>query len=68
MGISIFEHPELFDENGVRKSTPSNTPGMGNPKMPGGLKYDKKTGKGIGNTGSDFHNPSYQVGSGDSLR
>lgn len=45
-------------------ATPFNTIGMGNPMMPNGVGFDK-TGGGIGNTGSDFHNPMYQVGSGD---
>ena len=45
-------------------ATPFNTIGMGNPMMPNGVDFDK-TGGGIGNTGSDFHNPMYQVGSGD---
>lgn len=46
-------------------ATPLNTMGMGNPMMPmkaGG--FDTKGG-GIGDTGADFHNPMYQVGSGD---
>lgn len=44
-------------------STPLNTLGMGNPMMPQGVGYAK--GAGIGNTGADFHNPLYKVGSGD---
>lgn len=59
-------------------ATPLNTMGMGNPMMPNGLGYNQTTGAGgygtptqtqfgagIGNTGADFHNPQYQVGSGD---
>ena len=59
-------------------ATPLNTMGMGNPMMPNGLGFNKVTaptgynaepvnqfGAGIGNTGADFHNPQYQVGSGD---
>lgn len=45
-------------------STPLNTLGIGNPMMPTGVGFGK-TGAGIGNTGADFHNPNYQVGSGD---
>lgn len=42
-------------------STPLNTLGMGNPMMPMGVH-----GAGnVGNTGADFHNPMYKVGSGD---
>ena len=44
-------------------ATPLNTLGMGNPMMPQGVGYGQNTG--IGNTGSDFHNPNYKVGSGD---
>ena len=44
-------------------ATPLNTLGMGNPMMPQGVGFDK--GAGIGNTGADFHNPLYKVGSGD---
>ncbi len=44
-------------------STPLNTMGMGNPSLPYGV-----AGQGnVGNTGADFHNPAYGVGSGDSL-
>lgn len=59
-------------------ATPLNTMGMGNPMMPNGLGFNQTTGAsgygtptqtqfgaGIGNTGADFHNPQYQVGSGD---
>lgn len=44
-------------------STPLNTLGMGNPMMPQANQFQQGTG--IGNTGADFHNPQYQVGSGD---
>jgi hypothetical protein len=44
-------------------TTPLNTLGMGNPMMPMGVGYTQ--GAGIGNTGADFHNPNYKVGSGD---
>lgn len=44
-------------------ATPLNTMGMGNPMMPQGVGFNKGTG--IGNTGADFHNPMYKVGSGD---
>ena len=44
-------------------ATPLNTLGMGNPMMPQGVGFNQGTG--IGNTGADFHNPAYKVGSGD---
>lgn len=54
--------------NGIY-STPLNTLGMGNPMMPNGVGFNgaagTDNGTGIGNTGADFHNPNYQVGSGD---
>lgn len=46
-------------------TTPLNTVGMGNPMMPMGVGYNNANGAGIGNTGADFHNPNYRVGSGD---
>ena len=50
-------------------STPLNTLGMGNPMAPqqGSIPgFTQGTqGAGYGNTGADFHNPNYQVGSGD---
>ena len=52
-------------------STPLNTVGMGNPMMPlgvagaDGFNANGANGAGIGNTGADFHNPNYRVGSGD---
>lgn len=48
-------------------ATPLNTLGMGNPGLPLGIGYNATSGAGIGNTGADFHNPAYKVGSGDSL-
>lgn len=44
-------------------ATPLNTIGMGNPAMPTGLGNPGN----IGNTGADFHNKAYGVGSGDQL-
>lgn len=44
-------------------ATPLNTMGIGNPMMPQGVGFTQ--GAGIGNTGADFHNPQYKVGSGD---
>ena len=52
-------------------ATPFNTMGMGNPMMPmgvagtDGFNANGVHGAGIGNTGADFHNPAYKVGSGD---
>jgi hypothetical protein len=46
-------------------STPLNTMGMGNPMMPMGVGFNNTDGSGIGNTGADFHNVNYKVGSGD---
>lgn len=45
-------------------ATPLNTIGMGNPAAPMGIGYRDA---GIGDTGADFHNPAYAVGSGDAL-
>ena len=49
--------------------TPLNTMGMGNPMMPMGVGFNPAdgagNGTGIGNTGADFHDPMYAVGSGD---
>ena len=45
-------------------ATPLNTIGMGNPAVPAGVGYGDA---GIGNSGADFHNPAYAVGSGDAL-
>ena len=46
-------------------TTPLNTLGIGNPMMPQGVGYNGTDGGGIGNTGADFHNHAYKVGSGD---
>jgi hypothetical protein len=52
-------------------ATPLNTLGMGNPMMPmgvagqDGFNANGVHGAGVGNTGADFHNPLYKVGSGD---
>ena len=52
-------------------STPLNTLGAGNPMMPlgvagtDGFNANGVHGAGIGNTGADFHDPMYKVGSGD---
>jgi hypothetical protein len=52
-------------------ATPLNTLGAGNPMMPlgvagaDGFNANGNFGAGIGNTGADFHNPLYKVGSGD---
>lgn len=48
-------------------ATPLNTIGMGNPAMPLGVGYNNTDGAGIGNSGADFHNVGYKVGSGDAL-
>lgn len=48
-------------------ATPLNTIGMGNPAVPFGVGYNATSGSGIGNSGADFHNPAYAVGSGDAL-
>jgi len=59
----IFEGLQAGDPSANIYSTPLNTLGMGNPQFPQGVGYAK--GSGIGNTGSDFHDPNYKVGSGD---
>lgn len=62
----IFEGQQVAGTrvDGGIYSTPLNTLGLGNPMMPTGVGFDSK-GAGIGNTGADFHNYKYQVGSGD---
>ena len=62
----IFEGQQVAGTrvDGGIYSTPLNTLGLGNPMMPTGVGFDGK-GAGIGNTGADFHNYKYQVGSGD---
>ena len=59
----VYEAVQAGDPSAGIYSTPLNTLGMGNPMMPQGVGYAKNTG--IGNTGADFHNPSYVKGSGD---
>ena len=59
----IYEAVQQGDPAAGIYSTPLNTLGMGNPMMPTGVGYTQ--GAGIGNTGADFHNPMYKVGSGD---
>ena len=59
----IYEAVQAGDPSAGIYSTPLNTLGMGNPMMPQGVGYTQ--GAGIGNTGADFHNPNYKVGSGD---
>ena len=59
----VYEAVQAGDPAAGIYATPLNTLGMGNPMMPTGVGYSK--GAGIGNTGSDFHNPAYKVGSGD---
>ena len=55
--------PNNIQVDGNIYSTPLNTIGMGNPMMPQANQFAQGTG--IGNTGADFSNPNYQVGSGD---
>ena len=59
----IYEAVQSGDPAAGIYSTPLNTLGMGNPMMPTGVGYAQGTG--IGNTGKDFHDPSYVKGSGD---
>lgn len=59
----VYEAVQAGDPAAGIYSTPLNTLGMGNPMMPQGVGYTQ--GAGIGNTGADFHNPNYKVGSGD---
>ena len=61
----IFESVQTGSVDGGIYTTPLNTLGMGNPMMPMGVGYNNTSGSGIGNTGADFHNPNYKVGSGD---
>ena len=66
---SVYEALQVGDPSAGIYSTPLNTLGMGNPMMPTGVGYNPVggagNGTGIGNTGADFHNPNYKVGSGD---
>ena len=59
----VYEAVQAGDPAAGIYATPLNTLGMGNPMMPQGVGYTQ--GAGIGNTGADFHNPNYKVGSGD---
>lgn len=61
----IKEGLQQGDPAGGIYATPLNTMGMGNPMMPQGVGFNGTDGSGIGNTGADFHNPNYKVGSGD---
>jgi hypothetical protein len=65
----IYEAVQHGSVDGGIYTTPLNTLGMGNPMMPMGVGYNgpdgQASGAGIGNTGADFHNPMYKVGSGD---
>lgn len=68
---SVYEGLQSGDPSGNIYATPLNTLGMGNPMMPmgvagaDGFNANGVYGAGIGNTGADFHNPMYKVGSGD---
>lgn len=61
----IKEGLQQGDPAGGIYATPLNTMGIGNPMMPQGVGFNGSDGSGIGNTGADFHNPNYKVGSGD---
>ena len=65
----IYEAVQSGSIDGGIYTTPLNTLGMGNPMMPTGVGFNgadgKASGVGIGNTGADFHNVNYKVGSGD---
>lgn len=67
----IYEAVQTGSVDGGIYTTPLNTLGMGNPMMPmgvagtDGFNANGVKGAGIGNTGADFHNPAYKVGSGD---
>ena len=64
----VFEGLQQATPNGASAgiyATPLNTLGIGNPMMPVGTGFNTTDGSGIGNTGADFHNPLYKVGSGD---
>ena len=62
---SVYEALQVGDPAAGIYATPLNTLGMGNPLFPQGVGYNATDGSGIGNTGADFHNPTYKVGSGD---
>lgn len=65
----VYEGLQAGSVDGGIYSTPLNTVGMGNPMMPTGVGFNPgdgvNGGTGIGNTGADFHNYKYGVGSGD---
>ena len=67
----VYEGLQTGSVDGGIYATPLNTLGMGNPMMPmgvagaDGFNANGVHGAGIGNTGADFHNPLYKVGSGD---
>lgn len=67
----VFESVQSGSIDGGIYATPLNTMGMGNPMMPmgvagaDGFNANGVMGAGVGNTGADFHNPAYKVGSGD---
>lgn len=72
---AVYEGLQSGSVDGGIYATPLNTVGMGNPMMPMGVPAaggdgfnaagGPNGGAGIGNTGADFHNYKYQVGSGD---
>ena len=67
----IFESMQSGNAAAGIYATPGNTLGAGNPMMPlgvagaDGFNANGIHGAGIGNSGADFHNPMYKVGSGD---
>jgi len=67
----IFEGMQSAPASAGIYATPLNTLGAGNPMMPlgvagpDGFNANGIHGAGIGNSGADFHNPMYKVGSGD---
>ena len=63
---SVYEALQQGDPAAGIYATPLNTLGMGNPLFPQGVGYNNGgQGTGVGNTGADFHNANYKVGSGD---
>lgn len=66
---SVYEALQVGDPAAGIYATPLNTLGMGNPLFPQGVGYNANGGvgggTGVGNTGADFHNTNYKVGSGD---
>ncbi len=67
----VFEGLQAASTSTNVNAMPLNTTGMGNPMTPVGMGFNYGDhqgaghGFGVGNTGSDFHNPLYQTGSGD---